>query len=129
MGPARKWLVAVTYVNESDTALISGVLVWAAPLVFEQSVARQRILSPTVEPKTAQTWFGSSGQSVAGCQLTPSSLDASHVTVPSEDGTVAGVGAMRTSVTVISVEFSEPMSMVSEATEPQSTYESTTRLG
>src|SRR5215468_6196971 len=109
--------------------LISGVLVWAAPVVFEHSVARHLIWSPTVEPKTAQNEFGSSGQTVAGCQLTPSSLEASQVTVPSDAATVAGVGEMRTSVTVISVEFSAPMSMVSEATVPQSTYESTTRLG
>src|SRR5215813_10334490 len=98
-----------------------GVLVWGAPVVFEQSVARQRIWSPTVEPKTAQNWLGSSGQTVAGCQLTPSSFEASQVIVPVVAGTVAGVGAMRTSVTVISVEFSAPMSMMSEATFPQST--------
>ena len=66
---------------------------------------------------------------MAGCQVRPSSFDASQVTVPSVGGMVAGVGAMRTSVTVISVELRVPILMRSDETVPQLTYWSTTRLG
>ena len=35
------------------------------------------------KPGTEQSWVASSGQAVAGCQVTPLSFDASQVTPPS----------------------------------------------
>ena len=67
----------------SDTPVMVGVRMCGVPVVLEHRVARQRIWLPTVAPKTEHSCVASSGQAVAGCQVTPLSFEASQVTVPS----------------------------------------------